>query len=68
MFYQVRGNFQKVFVNCMLLTTQNAIYHQIAKHFDPDTNLKGKEALAFIEEVLTDPGPMMYASFESSQL
>lgn len=58
-FLQVKGHFQTIFINCMLLTTQNAIYHHIAKHFDPQTTLKGKEALVFIEEVLTDPGPMM---------
>lgn len=43
----------------MLLQTPASVLQQIAQPLDPKWNASAKEALPFVEDRLTDTGPMM---------
>ncbi|XP_057380369.1 cell division control protein 6 homolog [Daphnia carinata] len=53
------GKFKSIFVNCMLLQTPASIFQHIAQQLDPKWNASAKEALPFLEDRLTDTGPMI---------
>ncbi|KZS05287.1 Uncharacterized protein APZ42_031574 [Daphnia magna] len=53
------GKFKSIFVNCMLLQTPASVLQQIAQPLDPKWNASAKEALPFVEDRLTDTGPMI---------
>lgn len=43
----------------MLLQTPASVFQHIAQQLDPTWSAAAKEALPFLEDVLTDNGPMM---------
>ncbi|KAK4017687.1 hypothetical protein OUZ56_033384 [Daphnia magna] len=53
------GKFELIFVNCMLLRTPASIFQHIAQQLDTKWNASAKEALPFLEDRLTDTGPMI---------
>ncbi|KAK4017684.1 hypothetical protein OUZ56_033381 [Daphnia magna] len=53
------GKFELIFVNCMLLCTPASIFQHIAQQLDTKWNASAKEALPFLEDRLTDTGPMI---------
>ncbi|KAI9554820.1 hypothetical protein GHT06_020097 [Daphnia sinensis] len=53
------GKFKSIFINCMLLQTPASIFQHIAQQLDPKWNASAKEALPFLEDRLTDTGPMI---------
>lgn len=57
---QFSGKFELIFVNCMLLRTPASIFQHIAQQLDTKWNASAKEALPFLEDRLTDTGPMMW--------
>jgi cell division control protein 6 len=56
---QFSGKFKSIFINCMLLHTPSSIFQQIAQQLDPKWSAVAKEALSFLEDKLTESGPMM---------
>lgn len=53
------GRFELIFVNCMLLRTPASIFQHIAQQLDAKWNASAREALPFLEDILTDTGPMI---------
>ncbi|XP_045029266.1 cell division control protein 6 homolog [Daphnia magna] len=53
------GRFELIFVNCMLLRTPASIFQHIAQQLDAKWNASAREALPFLEDRLTDTGPMI---------
>ncbi|EFX71277.1 hypothetical protein DAPPUDRAFT_255908 [Daphnia pulex] len=53
------GKFRSIFINCMLLHTPSSIFQQIAQQLDPKWSALAKEALSFLEDKLTESGPMI---------
>lgn len=53
------GKFKSIFINCMLIHNPSAIYGQVAEQLDSKWNHNTKDALSFLEDRLTDKGPMI---------
>ena len=56
---QFTGKFKSIFINCMLLHTPSSVFQHIAEQLDPKWASYSKDALPFLEDKLTDRGPMM---------
>ncbi len=56
---QSSKSFKTVFINCMSLQSPASVYVQIVKQLDPKLSPTTKEALAILQDKVTDKGPMM---------